>query len=114
MQNKSNNGSGRPLLFGQHKDARSFVFNNTPQTESISLAAFPQMPIMPPPTSTPNFLQTAPAPLANRHQASLFDKYFTSHLPLSHCDPRDITVLHKNVVMHEEELSPYRCTDLGP
>ncbi len=83
---KNNPTQIRPLLFTTNPskaDMHFFVHGNTSQAYSVNI-----------PTIAP---RTAPSFLPN---TSLFDRYHKTNLFLRDCDPRDITVLSKNIVAH--------------
>ena len=84
MENTSQRSNGKPLIFNNKKEIHSFVHANHSQAISAS------MPI--------NHERLAPnyTPCT-----SLFDRYNKSNLLLRDCDPKDITVLNKNIIMHE-------------
>lgn len=84
----------RPLLFTSKADLHFFVHGNASQT-SLNLPTYP----------APYPARTAPA---FHPTTSLFDRYFRTNLQLRDCDPRDITTVLPNLVLHEQPLSRYR------
>ena len=89
MQNSSH--KDRPLVFNNKPtkaDLHSMVYGNPSQAVSISVPALP------------------PRHTAAEHpQTSLFDRYNRCNLSLRECDPQDLIVVNKNLVLHEEGLS---------
>jgi hypothetical protein len=83
----------RPLLFTSKADLHFFVHGNPSQT-SLNLPTYP----------APYPARTAPA---FHPTTSLFDRYFRTNLQLRECDPRDITTVVPNLVLHEQPLSRY-------
>ena len=83
MENTSNKSNTRPLLFNNEQDIHNFVHSSHSQQLSVILPVNPQRLI-------PNYAACT----------SLFDRYNKSNLLLRDCDPKDIRVVNKNIVMH--------------
>jgi len=80
---QANNKSQRPLLFNSKADLHHFVYGNASQADSLNI----------PITAA----RTVPSFYPN---TSLFDRYNKLNLLLSDCDPRDIQLLTKNIIVH--------------
>lgn len=96
MQNSSHKSSPRPFVYRTKADIQQFVMGNASQAYSVNLP-------FEPPRTAPNF-----------HPASsLFDRYNRNNLLLRECDAKDVTTLHKNLIMAEQPLSRYAAMHLG-
>lgn len=84
IENTSQRSAARPLLFTNKQDIHQFVHTNKSQAFSVAL-----------PSNPPRLAQNYPS------CTSLFDRYNKSNLLLRDCDSKDITILNKNIIMHE-------------
>jgi hypothetical protein len=80
MSESINRSFKRPLLFQSKADIHHFVHGNAIQADSLSI----------PVAATPSFYPNT----------SLFDRYNKINLWLSDCDPRDVQMLTKNIIIH--------------
>lgn len=104
MQNSSQKSTPRPLVYNNKAGIVQFVMGNASQAHSVSLPFDPSR-------TGPNFQHAGTMPNFQAH-SSLFDQYNRNALLLRDCDRRDITVLHKNLVLSEQPLSAYSPFDI--